>query len=293
MAERLTKISKNIYPHNMIPNNFTYYRPANLAEAIEAYTMAEKDGLHPLYLAGGTEITTFCRQGTIKPGALIDIKRIPECLRLDEDGDEIVFGSALTLNEVAESGSYPLLSRAAGIVDHTVRNRLTLGGNIAGRLPYRETVLPFLLADSLVRLAGPGGERVVPLSDLFSKRLKLAPGELLVQLLIQKEAAVGPWYYRRDVTKTRLDYPLVMACFLSINGLIRMAVTGAYGFPLRAREAEAVLNDSAVRLTDKPARAIAAIPYSFSEDMRAGGPYRQMLLERSIAQALGELRGRE
>jgi CO/xanthine dehydrogenase FAD-binding subunit len=273
----------------MIPNNFTYYRPGNLAEAIEAYTMADKDGLNPLYLAGGTEITTFCRQGTIKPGALIDIKRIPECRCLDEEGDDIIFGSALTLNEVVESGSYPLLSRVARIVDHTVRNRLTLGGNIAGRLPYRETVLPFLLADGRVRLSGPGGERVVPLSDIFLKRLKLSPGELLVQLLIPKEEAVWPWHYCREVMKTRIDYPLVMACFLGVNGAIRMAVTGAYGFPLRAGEVEAVLNDSTVRLAEKPARALAAIPYSFSEDMRAGGPYRQMLLKRSIAQALEEL----
>ena len=277
----------------MIPNNFTYYRPENLAEAMEAYTMAEKNGLRPLYLAGGTEITTFCRQGTIKPGALIDIKRISECRCFDEEGDEIIFGSALTLNEVVESNSYPLLARASRIVDHTVRNRLTLGGNIAGRLPYRETVLPFLLAEARVHLSGPDGERVVPILDVFSKRLKLEPGELLVQLLVSKAALSGSWYYRREVRKTRVDYPLLTACFLGINGSIRMAMTGAYGFPFRAREAEEVLNDSTIAPAEKPALALAAIPYSFSEDMRGSGSYRRMLLERSIAQALEKFKAGE
>ena len=272
----------------MIPNNFVYYRPENLAEASQAYTIADKDGLDPLYLAGGTEITTFCRNGTIKPGALVDIKLIPECRRLDVEGDDYVFGSALTLNEVVESGFFPLLSRAAQIVDHTVRNRLTLGGNIAGRLPYRETVLPFLLVDSRVRLAGAEGERVVLLSDIFSKRLRLEPGEFLVQLLVPKEEAVRPWYYSREVRKTRVDYPLVTACFLIEKGSIRIAMTGACGFPFRATAAEEVLNDSTLAPSEKPPRAIDAIPHVFLEDMRASGPYRRMLLERSIARALNK-----
>jgi len=270
----------------MIPNNFIYFRPENLAEASEAYSAAESEGLEPIYLAGGTEITTFCRNGTIKPGALVDIKRIPECRRLDEEGDDLVFGAALTLNEVVESGSYPLLSRAAGIVDHTVRNRLTLGGNIAGRLPYRETVLPLLLVDSRLRIMGPAGERVVSLSDIFSKRLRLESGEFLVQLLVPKNAGKCPWYYCREVRKTRVDYPLVTACFLIESGSIRMAVTGAYGFPLRATTAEEVLNDNTIAPVDKPARAIAAIPHAFLEDMRGSGQYRRMLLERAIARAL-------
>jgi len=275
----------------MIPNNFIYYRPETLAEAAEAYTAARNEGLEPIYLAGGTEITTFCRDGKITPGALIDIKHIPECRRLDQEGDDLVFGAALTLNEVVESGSYPLLSRAARIVDHTVRNRLTLGGNIAGRLPYREAVLSFLLADCRVRLSGPDGERVVPLSNVFSKRLKIEPGELMIQLLVPKAVASGPWYYCREVRKTRVDYPLVTACFLGINGAIRMAVTGAYGFPLRDPAAEEVLNDSAIASVDKPARALAAISHAFKEDMRGSGPYRGMLLERAIVSALKEMGG--
>ena len=45
----------------MTPFNFLYHRPETLAEAVEAYAHAEKEGLKPAYLAGATEIMTFCR----------------------------------------------------------------------------------------------------------------------------------------------------------------------------------------------------------------------------------------
>lgn len=275
----------------MIPFNFVYYRPETLEEACEAYSMADQDGLSPLYLAGGTEIATFCRNGMIKPGALIDIKRIPECCRLDEDGDEIVFGAALPLNLVVESVYYPLLSRAARIVDHTVRNRLSLGGNITGRLPYRETVLPFLLADARIGLWSPKGNRKVPLSELFSKRLHLEPGELLVQLFVSKKITSGSWYYQREVRKTRVDYPLLTTCFLNVDGQLRMAVTGAHGFPIRSREAETVLNDNTVNPVERSILTADRISHPILEDMRAGQAYRRMLLERSIFNALQECGG--
>jgi len=110
----------------------------------------------------------------------------------------------------------------------------------------------------------PTGNAWCRFLDVFSKRLKIEPGELLVQLLVSKAALSGSWYYRREVRKTRVDYPLLTACFLGINGSIRMAMTGAYGFPFRAREAEEVLNDSTIAPAEKPALALAAIPYSFS-----------------------------
>ena len=273
----------------MIPFDFVYHRPGTLAEAVAAYARADRDGLKPAYLAGATEITTFCRTGRMQPGALVDIKRIPECRVRTVEGNELVFGAALTLNEVIEGDSFPLLRQASVLVDHTVRNRLTLGGNIAGMLPYRETVLPFLLADAAVRLVAPAGERTVPLAELFSERLLLEPGEMLVQIRVAKAMASQTWFYRRRVRTGRLDYPLLTACFLRVNGILRMAVTGAFGFPLRCVEAEKVLNDGSIPLAKRPAAVVAAIPHTILEDMRASAAYRRMLFEKSLREALAAL----
>lgn len=275
----------------MIPFNFLYHRPDTLQEAVEAYAQADRDGLNPAYLAGATEITTFCRMGRMKPGALVDIKRIPECRARGDDGKELLFGAALTLNELIEDNAFPLLRQACVIVDHTVRNRLTLGGNIAGMLPYRETALPLLLADAKVRVVGPAGERTVPLAEVFSQQLRLAPGELLAQVRVSKAMASRPSYYRRRVRKGRFDYPLVTTCFLRTNGALRMAVSGAHGFPLRSLEAENVLNDGTIPLAKRPAAVVAAIPHTILDDMRASSAYRRMLFEKCVGEAVAALKG--
>jgi CO/xanthine dehydrogenase FAD-binding subunit len=271
--------------------DFSYYRPGSLAEAVEAYAQAERDGRAPAYLAGGTEITTFCRMGKMKPGALVDIKRIPECCARGVEGNDLIFGAALTLNEVIEDDSFPLLRQASVLVDHTVRNRLTLGGNIAGMLPYRETVLPFLLADAAARLVSPAGERKVPLTEVFSERLLLKPGELLAQIRVPKALTSGPWFYRRRVKKGRLDYPLVTVCCLQVHDALRMAVAGAFAFPLRCGEAEKRLNDDSIPLTKRPAAVVEAIPLPLVEDMRASAAYRRMLFEKCVSEALAALKG--
>jgi CO/xanthine dehydrogenase FAD-binding subunit len=273
----------------MIPFNFIYHRPASLAEAVAAYAQADRDGLRPAYLAGGTEITTFCRMGRMKPGALVDIKRIPECCARGAEGNELVFGAALTLNEVIEDDSFPLLRQACVLVDHTVRNRLTLGGNIAGMLPYRETVLPFLLADATARLVGPAGERSVPLTEVFSEHLLLNPGEMLAQLRVPKALVSRAWFYRRRVKKGRLDYPLVTVCCLHAHDALRMSVAGAFGFPLRCHEAERVLNDEAIPLAKRPTAVVDAIPHTILQDMRASAAYRRMLFEKCVDEALAAL----
>jgi CO/xanthine dehydrogenase FAD-binding subunit len=86
---------------------------------------------------------------------VIDIKEISECRSAARQGEQVVLGAALSLNEVVDSKLFPLLSATCRrIADHTVRNRLTLGGNICGRLPYREAGLPLLVAGAQVEIAG-------------------------------------------------------------------------------------------------------------------------------------------
>jgi CO/xanthine dehydrogenase FAD-binding subunit len=270
--------------------NFIYHRPESLAEAVEAYAQADKEGLKPAFLAGGTEITTFCRMGRMRPGALVDIKRIPECRARGVEGNDLVFGAALTLNEVIESDTFPLLRQASVLVDHTVRNRLTLGGNIAGMLPYRETVLPFLLADATARLVSPAGERRVPLAEVFSKSLLLQPGEMLAQIRVPKAMESRAWSYRRRVRKGRLDYPLVTVCCLQAPDALRMAVAGVFSFPVRSIEAEKVLNDRAIPLAERPRAVVGAIPHPLLEDMRASAAYRRMLFEKCVGEVLTALK---
>ena len=119
----------------------------------------------------------------------------------------------------------------------------------------------------------------MPLAEVFSERLLLQPGELLAQVRVPRAMASRPWFYRRRVRKGRFDYPLVTTCFLRADDGLRMAVSGAFNFPVRSPEAEKVLNDDAIPLAQRPAAVVAAIPHPIVEDMRASAAYRRMLFE--------------
>ena len=88
----------------MISHDFEYYLPDTWQEAVDIFHSIKAEGKNPLYFGGGTEIISMARVGSIKPDAVIDIKKIPECLCLGTDGSQLIFGAALTLTTIRESG---------------------------------------------------------------------------------------------------------------------------------------------------------------------------------------------
>jgi xanthine dehydrogenase molybdenum-binding subunit len=274
----------------MIPFDFIYAKPGSVGEAVDAFMAFERKGKSPLYYAGGTEIVTYCRKGVITPGAVIDLKGITRCLEMKENEQDIILGSALTLNEVIEGGLFPLLSEAgSAVADHTARNQITLGGNIAGRLPFREGILPMLVAEAAVECAGPGGGRTITVDESYNGKLTLAGGEFVVRFIVKKSLARMPYFYRRKTQYTRVDYPLLTGCFLKKDGAIRMALSGACSFPVRSKGAEVIINDGTLDFDTIPEEVVEAIQAPIKEDFRASSAYRRTLLKDMIGEALERL----
>ena len=265
----------------MIPFDVVYRRPDSVEEAVAAWRLLPETSL---WYAGGTEIVTGARGGTYQAEALIDIKGLPECretgLRREAGRDLLYFGAGLSLNEIVEVGHWPLLAKAARrVADHTTRNRLTLGGNVAGRLPWREALLPFLAAGGSAWLAAPsaaGGveRRQVPLAELHAKRLVFRPGEFLLGLSVPAEVADFPSYCERVTSGPEVDYPIIALCALASPGGRRFALSGYQDYPVLVE-------------TDSP--SVASFPAARS-DLRASGEYRAALLEGSLARAMEALR---
>ena len=267
----------------MIPFDIEYLRPSSVTEAAEAWRQASDAGRSVRWFGGGTELVTGARDGTVAYDVVIDLKRIPETRVLDLD--EGRFGAALRLTEVVESGgasggpAYPLLAAAArGVADRTVRNSITLGGNLCGMLPYREAALPLLLFDATVVLHGPGGERRAAMGSVWDKRLRLLPGEFLVSVELPPVAR-EPGFYRRRTREPRVDYPLVTLCMARVDGAVRFAVGGVYGYPVRSHAAASATAEAAV----------AAIPDRIWNDLRGSAEYRRALLVQSLAEGLEAL----
>ena len=267
----------------MIPFDFQYYRPTTIQEVINTFNDLDSQGLSPIYYGGGTEIITMARKESLSTKAVIDIKALPETKVLEEVKGELVFGAGLSLSEIIESNLFTLFSKVLRpIADHTVRNKLTLGGNICGRLPYREAILPLLVADGKVVLVGPEGRREVDINTVFDKRLLLKKGEFLLQVKVNKSVISSPYFNRRKEKQTLVDYPITNIVALKEGGKIKMAFSGVAPLPFRSIEMESFINNKELSSEERITKAIELMPLPFKKDHLASDDYRRALLENCL-----------
>ncbi len=280
----------------MISEDISYVRPRTVEEAMQAWAEytnrvsgAAQTGTteRVRYLGGGTELVTGARkagQSGTHLRVLIDLKRIDETRRLENSGGRIFLGSTLPLNDIGDSGLFPLLTATIrNIADRTTRNRLSLGGNIAGSLPYREAVLPLLLVDATIHTIKPvladdlelSLRQERPLREVFDKRLSLQAGELILGFSFPAAAATLPWKHYRATRTGPVDYPLVTACFVAGAG-IAVAFSGLFPYPAWYAS------------LDK-AKAALAVPGLVRTDQRASAEYRLALTHDMVRRAQEEL----
>jgi carbon-monoxide dehydrogenase medium subunit len=264
----------------VLPFDFDYYKPATLQEAIELYFSLHQQGKQPMFFLGGTELITLGRIDLLYTDAAIDLKNIPDVHVIHVTENQLILGSALTLTKIEEANIFPLLTKTVSeVADHTARGKITLGGNICAQIFYREAVLPFLLADSQVILAGPEGIRNVPINDIFHEDLKLNPGEVLVQLVTDMQAIEAPYISIKRRQQWETGYPLITIAGLAINNRIRIAISGLCPFPFRSLEVEGLLNNRQISMEERIGKAIEILPQPILDDVEGSADYRLFVLK--------------
>lgn len=162
----------------MFAPEFDYYRAGSVAEARELLTT------HPdsKVLAGGHSLIPILKLRLAAPSALIDIGRIDSLRGISSDGSTIRIGALTTHSEIAASdllkSKAAALPEAAGqIGDPAVRNRGTVGGNVAHADPASD--LPAVLAclGAVFVIEGADGERRVGAGDFFEGLMTTAVGD--------------------------------------------------------------------------------------------------------------------
>ena len=271
----------------MIASNFIYCRPDTIEEAAAVYAKLNQEGKTPVYYGGGSEIISMSRAGSIKPGAVIDLKAIPQCSILELGETELMIGGAVTLHSIRESKLFALLGTAVSrIADHTNQCRITLGGNLCGTIRYREASLPLMLTDAEIVLHGPGGLRQVPIHAVFQERMKLEPGEFVCRIKIARPYLTAPFMHIKKTTNEKIDYPLVNVSAVIIDGRLRVAFSGLCPFPFRSTEIEAVLNDGAAAVESRINQAVNLIPAPALADVEGSGDYRIFVWKNTLRQVL-------
>lgn len=271
----------------MIAFNFDYWVPSSIDEAVKLFEELKSKDSKPIYYGGGTEIITFARKNDIYTKAVIDLKGIKECNALYIKEDKIIIGSTVTLTALKEANFFPLINEVSTFpADHTSRNKITLGGNICGKIIFKEAVLVPLVADADVVIAGKDGERIVPINSIFKEKLQLQEGEFLVQIIIDKKYATLPYYVIKHTRFSKIGYPLLSMAAVKKDNRIQLALSGVCGFPFRSYEMEKILNDDSMSYARRVEEALKHLPAPMVSNIQGGSEYREFILKSNLLKSL-------
>lgn len=276
----------------MIPFDFKYYKPETVEEAVNLFNRLTNMDKKPIYYGGGTEFISMARMHNVYTEAVIDIKGIPECNIQELKNGELIIGSAVTLTNIAELNLFPLLSLTVQrIADHTIQDKITLGGNLAGTIIYREAILPLMVSNSDIVIAGINVKKRIPLKDVFHKRISLAKDEIIVQIIIKDNFLSFPYLHVKRTKNKKIDYPLITIAALKNDDKINIAFSGVCEYPFRSPTMEKLLNDDSISKDKKIKKAIDNIPGKILDDLSGSSEYRKFMLHTMLYEALANFEG--
>jgi len=188
-----------------------YQSPQSIAEAITLLTSTEKAKI----LAGGTDLLVQLRNRSHLPELLVDIKQIPETRAIQVNGEELVIGAAVTgaeLNEHAAASLWPGVAEAFDLIGSTqIQGRASLGGNLCNASPAADSVPALIAAGAIARIAGPKGERELPVEEvnMGPGKTNLQPGEFIVSFRFPVRPPHSGDAYLRFIPRTEMDIAVV------------------------------------------------------------------------------------
>jgi aerobic carbon-monoxide dehydrogenase medium subunit len=274
----------------------------------EALRVLSERGSDAKLLAGGTDLLPQLKNGLLKPAWVVDLSGVERVRTLRSDSGGLRVGAAVSARTLERDATtqktYTSLAESGALVGSVqIRNLATLGGNLCNAAPSADMAPPLLALDAEAVIAGPRGERRVPITDFFSgvRRTVLSPDEILLEIVIPAPGPRSGGHYLRHTPRRELDIAVVgVASQLTLsNGVCskaRIALAAVAPVPLRAREAEQLLEGKPVTPEDIERAAEMAVgaarPIS---DQRGSADYRlhlvRVLTRRTLRTALARAGG--
>ena len=277
----------------MYPPKFDYHRANTIDEAFAL--MSQTGGK---LLAGGHSLIPTLKLRLADPGALIDIGRLSALNGVSTGSGSTRIGALTTHATVAASSSLPaaLTEAASWIGDPQVRNRGTVGGNIAHADPASDLPTVFVALGATIHVQGPNGGRAIVADDFFIDLFEtdLKEDEIVTAIDVPMDGT-GSAYAKLFNPASR--YAIVgAAAKISVSGnsinTARIAIGGLTPKAVRATSVEQALQGQPVS-KDSIAAAAAQISNDLTEvmgDIHASEAYRRSMapiyIERAIATAI-------
>jgi carbon-monoxide dehydrogenase medium subunit len=257
----------------------------------EALRVLSERGPDAKLLAGGTDLLPQLKNGLLKPACVVDLSGVERLRALRADGSGLRIGAAVSARTLERDATtrttYTSLAESGALVGSVqVRNLATLGGNLCNAAPSADMAPPVLALDAEAVVAGPRGERRLPLTDFFTgvRRTVLGPDEVLVEIVVPAPGPRSGGHYLRHTPRRELDIAVVgVASQLTLTDGVcakaRIALAAVAPMPLRARAAEQALEGKPVtpEAIERAAELAvgAAKPIS---DQRGSADYRRHLV---------------
>jgi len=220
----------------------------------ECLQILAKRGPDTKVVAGGTDLLPQLKNGVLKPGWVVDLSAVAELRTISDAPDGgLRIGASVTARELELDARvrsrFPALAESAAMVGSVqVRNLATLGGNLCNAAPSADMAPPLLALDAEAVIAGPSGQRRVSMASFFLgvRRTVLAPGELLLEIVVPAQGAHSGGNYLRHTPRRELDIAVVgVASQVTLAGgkctAARIALAAVAPVPLRATDAEQAL----------------------------------------------------
>jgi len=204
-------------------------------------------------LAGGTDLLTQMKNSVVMPKRVIDLSGVARVKIVECDTKGLRIGAAVPARQVEQDPrvreGYAAVAESAALLGSVqVRNLATVGGNICNAAPSADMAPPLVALEAQAVIAGPKGERRVPLYDFFTgvRKTVVGPDELLVEIFVPAPGPHSGGSYIRHTPRRELDIAVVgVASQVTIaNGVCakaRISLAAVAPTPVRATAAEAAL----------------------------------------------------
>jgi aerobic carbon-monoxide dehydrogenase medium subunit len=285
----------------MIPGEFSYHRPATVADAVKLLADLGDDA-RPL--AGGHSLVPMMKLRLATPAHLIDLHGVEGLKGIKRDGNKITIGAMTTQHELLASEdiakSLPILHETALLIaDPQVRYRGTIGGNVANGDPGNDMPALMMTLGASYQLQGPNGAREVAAGEFYQGAYftALEPGEILTSVSVPVPAAGHGYAYEKlkrkvgDYATAAAAVVLTMAsgkvatCTIGLTNLHETAL-------LAADAAKAVIGTSLDAASLKNAAQAAEAIMSPAADARGPVEYRKHVGGIMVTRALQRAAGR-
>jgi carbon-monoxide dehydrogenase medium subunit len=292
----------------MTLSKFEYLSPESVEDACRMLSERE-DGA--VIMAGGTDLLVKIRHRSVKPQAIIALKKIKDLNTISFNKKEgLTIGATALLADVAAHPTvlkkFPAIAAAAqATATVQVRNMGTVIGNLCNAAPSADNAPTLIAMGAEVTLTSIKGERRIPLEQFFEGPglTALEEGEITTSVRVPLPPSSSGTSYQHISARSKVDISAVgLGAMITMSGETckeaRIVLGAVAPIPLRARKAEKLIRGK--RLTQKlmeRAGAQASEEASPITDMRATAEYRKkmvaVLTKRALMEAKKRAKGRQ